>query len=43
MKELLELLVRFSLFEEVNPKDISFVAQMDDYFTVAFEFENTIF
>lgn len=32
-------LVRFSLFEEVNPRDISFVTQMDDYFTVAFEFE----
>lgn len=32
-------LVRFSLFEEVNPRDISFVSQMDDYFTIAFEFE----
>jgi len=32
-------LIRFSLFEEVNPRDISFISQMDDYFTVAFEFE----
>ncbi len=32
-------LIRFSLFEEVNPRDISFVQSLDDYFTVAFEFE----
>ncbi len=33
-------LVRFSLYEEVNPKDISFIeSELDSYFTVAFEFE----
>lgn len=33
-------LIRFSLFEEVNPKDISFIeSELDNYFTVAFEFE----
>ena len=33
-------LVRFSLYEEVNPKDISFIeSELDNYFTVAFEFE----
>jgi len=32
-------LIHFSLFEEVNPKDISFIQTMDDYFTVSFEFE----
>ena len=32
-------IVRFALFEEVNPKDISFIESMDSYFTTAFEFE----
>src|ERR1035437_265261 len=32
-------LTDFSLFEEVNPRDISFVQTMDNYFTVSFEFE----
>lgn len=32
-------LLRFSLFEEVNPKDIAFIETMDQYFTVSFEFE----
>lgn len=29
----------YKVFEEVNPKDISFIQSMDDYFTVSFEFE----
>ncbi len=33
-------LVKFSLLEEVNPRDISFVeSNLDKYFTLAFEFE----
>lgn len=33
-------LIKFSLFEEVNPRDISFIeSDLDNYFTVAFEFE----
>lgn len=33
-------LVKFSLFEEVNPRDIAFIeSELDNYFTVAFEFE----
>ncbi len=32
-------IIKFSLFEEVNPKDISFIQNMDKYFTVSFEFE----
>jgi hypothetical protein len=32
-------LLRFSLFEEVNPKDIAFIESISDYFTTAFEFE----
>jgi hypothetical protein len=33
-------LVRFSLFEEVNPKDIYEIeSKFNDYFTIAFEFE----
>lgn len=33
-------LVKFSLFEEVNPRDISYIeSELDRYFTVAFEFE----
>lgn len=32
-------IVRFALFEEVNPRDISFIESMDSYFTTSFEFE----
>jgi len=32
-------LIKFSLFEEVNPKDIAMIESFSDYFTVAFEFE----
>ena len=33
-------LIKFNLFEEVNPRDISFIEnELDNYFTVAFEFE----
>lgn len=33
-------LVNFSLFEEVNPRDIAFIeSELNNYFTVAFEFE----
>ena len=33
-------LINFSIFEEVNPRDISFIeSELNDYFTVAFEFE----
>lgn len=30
---------KFSIFEEINPKDISFVESLDGYFTTSFEFE----
>lgn len=33
-------LVRFLLFEEINPRDISYIeSELDNYFTIAFEFE----
>ena len=33
-------LVKFSLFEEINPRDISMIeSNFNDYFTVSFEFE----
>jgi hypothetical protein len=33
-------LVKFSLFEEVNPRDISLMhSELDNYFTISFEFE----
>lgn len=33
-------LIRFNLFEEVNPKDIALMQKdFDDYFTISFEFE----
>lgn len=36
----MKYLVKFKLFEEINPRDISYVvSEFDDYFTVSFEFE----
>ena len=35
----MKYLTKFSVFEEVSPRDISFIQSMSDYFTVAFEFE----
>jgi hypothetical protein len=32
-------IAKFTLFEEVNPKDISFIESLDSYFTISFEFE----
>lgn len=33
-------LVKFSIFEEINPRDISFVSsEFDNFFTISFEFE----
>lgn len=32
-------IIKFALFEEVNPKDISFIESLDKYFTISFEFE----
>lgn len=33
-------LIKFSLFEEINPRDISYISsEFDDYFTISFEFE----
>ena len=36
----MKYLVKFSLFEEINPRDISMIeSNFNDYFTVSFEFE----
>lgn len=35
----MKYILQFSLFEEVNPKDIAFIESISDYFTTAFEFE----
>lgn len=32
-------ITKYHLFEEINPKDISYVESLNDYFTIAFEFE----
>lgn len=35
----MKYILEFSLFEEVNPRDIAFIESMSDYFTISFEFE----